>query len=323
MLESLKRLEGFFAFLQEKNNLEQKLSHIIRKLVDIIHPNSCSIILKKTHFDYYGVKINRNLTHHKVKELRFYDKDDIIKKMKNTNIAHFYKEDNNKFIIEYAYSHLICVPITYEDAFYGFAHIDRKHGHFTDEDILSFQLFSQIASFVIALDIIKNKYEQSKEIDELTHINTFSSFNHHGRAIFSQMKRYKRELCLIILEIEHYERMIRKFGMINSDKMICEFTNTIKSSVRIIDLLGKIDVNVFAILLPETPIEGAKIVAERLNKILPDTIANCCKLSWGIAGINQSYKIDTFDELLLAAESAKFNASRKYINKIEVYRSEL
>ncbi len=321
MLKSLERFGDFLAFLQKKSNLEEKLSHLIRQLVNIVNPDSCSIILRKLHFDYYGVKINRNLTHHRVKELRFYDKDAIVKEMRSGKLIHFYQKDNERFRIERPYSHLICAPIIYEDMFFGFAHIDRKQGSFTDEDILTFQLLCQIASFVIALDVIKNKYEQSKEIDEITHINTYSSFYHHGKAIFAQMKRYKRELSLIVMEIEHYEEMIRRFGTEKSNKVISEFANAMKNNVRTIELLGKIDVNTFAILLPETSIEGTKVVVERLNKILSNILADCCKLSWGISAINQAYKTDTFDDLLLAAEAAQFSASRKYTNKVEVYQS--
>lgn len=79
-------------------------------------------------------------------------------------------------------------------------------------------------------------------------------------------QRHKRELSLAIIDIDHLSRVNDLLGQEKGDVVIKHVAKIIKSSLRDIDIPCRYGAEEFAVVLPETSVQSASEVAERLRQ---------------------------------------------------------
>ena len=79
--------------------------------------------------------------------------------------------------------------------------------------------------------------------------------------------RYGRPLSVVLCDIDHFKKVNDTYGHPAGDRVLKEFARCIGSSVRRnVDWLARYGGEEFVLVLPETDLEGARSVAERLRK---------------------------------------------------------
>ena len=79
-------------------------------------------------------------------------------------------------------------------------------------------------------------------------------------------KREKKPLSLIMLDIDKFKNVNDTYGHSVGDEVIIHLANEIKSNQRKSDISARFGGEEFLILLPNTDIDGAKVVAQNLRK---------------------------------------------------------
>ena len=79
-------------------------------------------------------------------------------------------------------------------------------------------------------------------------------------------KRHKHHLGLLLVDIDYLSRINDLFGQEKGDLAIAEIAQTVKNTLRKIDLIYRFGGEQFAIILPETPRQGVLDAAERLRR---------------------------------------------------------
>src|SRR5690606_18555834 len=74
-----------------------------------------------------------------------------------------------------------------------------------------------------------------------------------------------KPLCLILADIDHFKTFNEKFGQIIGDKVLRFVASLIKNNIKGNDSVARFGGAQFAILLPETRLEGAMSVAENIR----------------------------------------------------------
>ena len=95
-------------------------------------------------------------------------------------------------------------------------------------------------------------------------------FNHgffQNRLIeeIDRAERYKTELTLIILDLDHFKRVNDTYGHVTGDEVLIKIAETIKNHVRACDIPARFGGEEFTVILPETDSSSSLIVAERLR----------------------------------------------------------
>lgn len=159
-----------------------------------------------------------------------------------------------------------------------------------------------------------NKLEQLATTDVLTGLNNRRRFLEVGEAEWARFKRYGRPLALLAIDIDHFKVVNDRFGHEAGDNALVELAKICQTGRRASDLPARIGGEEFALLLPETTISLAEMIANRLRQQVEDTELSCdavpfrVTISIGIAGALQS--MPNFGALMRRADSALYHAKR-------------
>jgi len=129
-------------------------------------------------------------------------------------------------------------------------------------------------------------------------------------------ERYNNQLCLIIMDIDHFKAVNDQFGHMVGDQVLVAFSSLIGSRIRKTDFLGRWGGEEFLIICPETDMERARLMAETIRGIVeakPFTANVRLTASFGVASYHAG---DRRDSLLSRADEALYMAKRNGRNQV-------
>lgn len=112
--------------------------------------------------------------------------------------------------------------------------------------------------------------------DPLTELSNRRKFFNVLESEFIRARRYRSGYCLIMLDLDHYKSINDRFSHMVGDEALKLAANAISNTARQTDLAARYGGDEFVLLLPNTQIEGALQLAERLRVAI-----NQCQLSVG------------------------------------------
>lgn len=130
-------------------------------------------------------------------------------------------------------------------------------------------------------------------------------------------KRYQKCLSIAICDIDHFKLINDKYGHQCGDHVLSEFAGIIRPNIRDgIDTLVRYGGEEFLLLLPETDLSGALLIADRLRRRIEETpivweeTAIRITASFGIAAYDYggSHQITNSDDLIMIADKNLYQA---------------
>ena len=130
-----------------------------------------------------------------------------------------------------------------------------------------------IKSFKLSLllDSVKRGLEHRKSQiygikDPLTGFYNRYAFKEVLRQEIDRAQRYERHLSLLMIDIDHFKRINDLFGHLIGDEVLEDVADVIRSAVRKTDVIARFGGEEFSIILPETTVGHATLLAERIRK---------------------------------------------------------
>jgi two-component system, cell cycle response regulator len=102
--------------------------------------------------------------------------------------------------------------------------------------------------------------------DGLTDIYNKRYFVDSLRSEISRAARHDRPLTLILFDIDHFKRINDDYGHLAGDAILKEIASRVSAQLRPSDLFARYGGEEFVIMLPDTPIDGAHAVAEKIRR---------------------------------------------------------
>lgn len=157
-------------------------------------------------------------------------------------------------------------------------------------------------------------------VDALTGLSNRGVFNLEIQREFDRARRYRRELSLVMFDIDHFKQFNDTYGHKVGDDVLRHIGRLTLQNCRTNDIPTRYGGEEFAIILPETPMERALIQAERLRKSIlafpmpTGETAISVTVSVGL-GMLEPEMVDP-NELIESADRALYRAKESGRNQV-------
>jgi diguanylate cyclase (GGDEF)-like protein len=139
--------------------------------------------------------------------------------------------------------------------------------------------------------LMRDKLALLAATDGLTGLANRSHFDSMLAYEYARHSRSGKELSLVILDIDHFKPFNDIYGHVRGDECLREIARAMTRTVcRATDLLARYGGEEFTVLLPETNLEGAVILAEKVRECICDlalthshSSTGCVTASLGVA----------------------------------------
>jgi two-component system, cell cycle response regulator len=119
---------------------------------------------------------------------------------------------------------------------------------------------------------IENAYHEEiyrlTTVDGLTQVYNRRYFLEQLEREVSRAKRYRRELSLILFDIDHFKLINDNYGHLAGDYVLKQLATVVKGKIRREDILSRYGGEEFAIILPEIDAPNAMQFAEKVRRLI-------------------------------------------------------
>lgn len=123
--------------------------------------------------------------------------------------------------------------------------------------------------FALAIKRIKlyKDLERLAVTDSLTNVYTRRYFLERFDEEIKRAHAKKIKLSFLMLDVDHFKMVNDQYGHLTGDCVLKEVGLIIKENIREIDIAGRYGGEEFCVVLPETDLEGALMVADRIRRV--------------------------------------------------------
>ena len=177
-----------------------------------------------------------------------------------------------------------------------------------------------IGIVILVVNRFQRRLEVLANVDELTNVANRRQFMDTLKTEVNRADRYERGLSLLMIDADHFKSVNDKYGHLAGDKTLMMLAKTIQGCLRETDVLGRLGGEEFAAILPETDLDEALIVAERIRVGVESSSLQATPeprritVSVGVALMHAGLA-DT-EDLLHRADSAMYRAKAEGRNRV-------
>jgi diguanylate cyclase (GGDEF)-like protein len=223
-------------------------------------------------------------------------------------------------------SSLLIVPIMLRRKAIGVLAVSDKKGSCSfsseDEDLLLTLAFH--SAFAIEKVNLHEGIVKMASTDGLTELNNHRAFQERLNEEIERAKRFGNKISLLMMDIDHFKEFNDTYGHVCGDEALKRIACTLTENIRTVDFAARYGGEEFAIILPEIPLEGAMVVAERIREAVEKQTLRLngkeakITLSIGVASfpdhaLNRKDFIERSDKALYLAKGSGRNKVCAYV----------
>jgi diguanylate cyclase (GGDEF)-like protein len=155
------------------------------------------------------------------------------------------------------------------------------------------------------------KYAEARalaDLDALTSLHNRRYFHETLAREVARAQRYGRRLSLIVFDLDDFKSINDRVGHLAGDAVLAEAAQRLLSVMRSADIACRVGGDEFAVVLPESNVEEAELLAGRIARAInarPITTAGTVELSAGVAELRSA---DRPTDLFERADEALYRA---------------
>ena len=180
---------------------------------------------------------------------------------------------------------------------------------------------SGIHTDITAQKAVELELVRQAHTDHLTGFNNRGHFMHQAELELRRVVRYGGTLSIFMMDVDHFKKINDTHGHKVGDLVLQKLAEICRDTLRMVDIIGRVGGEEFAILLPETTEQEAIRVAERLRQAIANAkiplghgLPLSITVSIGITSLMS--KDDNIDVLLSFADKALYAAKNAGRNRI-------
>jgi diguanylate cyclase (GGDEF)-like protein len=322
--------DAFVNMIESTSSLTDRklgLSLFINKILTYIRAEECILYLLGEE----SATLQRAYSTGNIKDVDLFEQhanNSIVEKVWNSGVP--YLNNNYSFELRVPFSKesvfirsILCYPLVRRGEKVGVIElINKATGAFTLDDQALIKMMMD--PLVVAIRIT-DRFENSERLtitDDLTKLYNYRYLMKYLEAEVKRCLRYKKKVSLLFIDIDGFKQINDTFGHLAGSQALAEMGQVFKRIVRETDVVGRYGGDEFVIVLPETPLNGAMIIAERIRKkveeceFVTQNLSIRLTVSLGVA--NCPKHTLTSEGLIKKADAAMYRAKELSKNSIKV-----
>jgi two-component system cell cycle response regulator len=181
-----------------------------------------------------------------------------------------------------------------------------------------------ILKFMTGTNLEANYHEEIYRlmtVDALTQVYNKRYFNEALEREYNRAHRYKRELSLVLMDVDHFKEVNDTNGHLAGDAILRQLASEVKPRLREQDIFARVGGEEFAMLLPEIGRDGGMATAEKVRRIIEastfvfEALSVKITVSMGVTSLDARGKDPS--SLFERADAALYEAKAKGRNCVE------
>ena len=165
-------------------------------------------------------------------------------------------------------------------------------------------------------EAIQRHYRRSF-YDELTNTGNRKMFTTILEKSKALARRTQKPLSLIMIDLDHFKHINDSYGHIIGDVILIEFSRLLTENIRSSDTLSRWGGEEFAIILPDTNLDQALILAEKLRRLIQEHSFTICGSLTASFGVTEIFADEPDEESIQHADRALYHAKDNGRNRVE------
>jgi diguanylate cyclase (GGDEF)-like protein len=161
---------------------------------------------------------------------------------------------------------VLCLPISYGETLLGVLNVEsRDENAFAPQDVLILNTLADLLATALHNSFVFQKLQQQSITDGLTGIKTRRFF---WEALSSEWKRASRSgrpFSVVLIDLDKFKEVNDSLGHLEGDLVLARVGRLLEQKCRQSNVVARYGGDEFIILMPETGIEQAQVLAERLR----------------------------------------------------------
>lgn len=174
-----------------------------------------------------------------------------------------------------------------------------------------------IGAILMATDAVRAEFQHLLAHDALTGALSRTALVQASERELERCRRHGRTMALLLIDLDHFKTINDTYGHQTGDQVLVDFVQRTQNQLRAHDHIGRYGGEEFLVLLPETTLKTAIVVAERIRADVaaPRAGMPAYTISTGIAWSEEVRANDTVDTLIARADKSMYNAKASGRNR--------
>lgn len=215
----------------------------------------------------------------------------------------------------------VCIPLMIENQIIGVINLnDNEKGSFSVNDLDYVLNVMEFVSLSVSNALLYEKTQLLSVTDGLTMLNNHQQMQKILKSEFERSRRYASPLSVVMMDVDHFKEINDTHGHQAGDEILVELAGVISRICRANDSAARYGGEEFLLILPETHLQGAELIAERIRKeIAGQTFASNgdrfrVTISCGVAELDLA-SMKSAADLIHVVDRAMYRAKRQGRNR--------
>jgi len=311
-------------FIHDRNKLLSEASLLVNSLID--YSSLCLCLFDVNRTKLY-VELKQPMSDKDVNEMKSHTLLDINDKQKTVEAEiHFF---NNSCAIDNSISDKITARLSaplniHNENIGNISLYTTKSQAFDKESENIIRLLAIDFSMVFKLMLLYDETRHLSITDGLTKLYNNRYFKDIFEMEFERAKRFKKNLSMILLDIDHFKSINDTYGHLQGDSVLKEVGYILKHGVRKVDFVARYGGEEFAVLAIDTDIDNTGTLAEKIRKQIEFHSFKAEKdplkvtVSLGVASISED--VSNYLDLIKRADDSLYKAKEGGRNRVCIFR---
>lgn len=173
------------------------------------------------------------------------------------------------------------------------------------------------------LEQLNRRLQELSDTDQLTGLYNRRYLDGLIEAEWARSRRYGHHLSVLLIDVDHFKQVNDVHGHLTGDRCLQVLAGCIKGGLRqMTDHATRYGGEEFCVVLPETDLDGAGVVAERIRAkveatpVVDNGLVLKITVSIGVACAPTGHRLQTVDQLMQMADGALYRSKSDGRNRV-------